>query len=53
MKKNLICYCFNYSEEDISRDIREHNGTSTILQQITEAKQQGACNCARNHPLGR
>lgn len=53
MEKNLICYCFGYTEEDIIGDVRENNGTSLILQRIMSEKKQGTCNCAVNHPLQR
>ena len=53
MEKNLICYCFGYSEEDIIRDVRENKGASTILEKILNEKKKGACNCKFNHPEGR
>ncbi len=53
MKKNLICYCFGYSEKDIVMDVLENKGTSLILQRILNEKKQGTCNCKRSHPEGR
>ena len=53
MKKNLICYCFRYSEDDIVRDVLEHNGASSILDRIRSEKKKGSCNCHNNHPEGR
>jgi hypothetical protein len=53
MKKNLICYCFEYSEEDIIRDVRENRGTSSILGRIVNEKKKGSCRCDTTHPLGR
>lgn len=53
MKKNLICYCFGYSEEDIAKDVRENDGTSSILKRIMKEKKNGTCNCRHNHPQGR
>ncbi len=53
MNKDLICYCFGFSEEDIVSDVRENKGTSLILQRILHEKKQGVCNCTVNHPLGR
>ncbi len=53
MEKDLVCYCFGYTQEDITRDVLENGGTSLILQRILHEKQQGACNCTANHPLGR
>ncbi len=53
MEKNIICYCFGYSEEDIIRDILENNGTSSVMERILAEKKNGACNCKNNHPEGR
>jgi len=53
MEKNLICYCFGYSEEDIVRDVVENSGTSSILQRILNEKKKGSCNCKVNHPEAR
>lgn len=53
MEKNLICYCFGYSEEDIIKDVRENSGISTILEKIRSEKRQGTCRCGTTHPLGR
>lgn len=53
MEKNLVCYCFGYSEEDIVRDVRENNGISLILARILTEKKNRACKCEVNHPLGR
>lgn len=53
MEKKLICYCFGYSEEGIIRDVRENNGTSSILDRILSEKKSGTCNCKFNHPEGR
>ena len=53
MKKNLVCYCFGYSEEDIVRDVRENIGMSSILERIISEKKNGTCNCKFNHPEGR
>ncbi len=47
---DLVCYCFGYSQEDIIKDMDEHQGESTILAGIIRKKQQGACNCSENHP---
>ena len=53
MERKLICYCFGYSEEDVVRDVRENNGTSSILERILNEKKKGTCNCKFNHPEGR
>jgi hypothetical protein len=40
MKKELICYCFGYSEEDIIRDLKENRGISSILEKILNEKKK-------------
>lgn len=52
MEKNLICYCFRYSEEDIIMDVIENSGSSSILERILSEKKKGTCNCKYNHPEG-
>jgi hypothetical protein len=49
---DTICYCFNYTEADIRRDLAEH-GTSTILEKILVAKKMGGCRCETLNPKGR
>jgi hypothetical protein len=53
MEKNLICYCFGYSEEDIIRDLKENRGISSVLEKILNEKKKGTCDCRVNHPAGR
>jgi len=48
-----ICYCYEYSDEDIREDVRQNNGRSTILERITAEKKKGACQCKTKHPEGR
>jgi hypothetical protein len=48
----LICYCHNFTAEDIETDAREH-GRSTILEQIMVESKAGNCNCRENNPRGR
>lgn len=50
--RELICYCFGYTAEDIRRDVATH-GHSTILEKITAEKRQGNCQCATRNPAGR
>ena len=47
--KDLICYCFNYSVDDINRDYLE-NGKSTIMEKIQMEKKFGNCQCATKNP---
>ena len=48
-----ICYCFNYTENDIREDVHNNNGESLILAEIIAAKRLSACECAVHHPEGR
>jgi hypothetical protein len=48
-----ICYCYDYSDEDISEDVRQNNGRSAILEHIIEEKKKNACQCKTKHPKGR
>ncbi|MGB9713129.1 MAG: (2Fe-2S)-binding protein [Dissulfurimicrobium sp.] len=47
-----ICYCFNYTDEDIIDDVKTH-GRSLILERIMAAKKAGRCECATKNPRGR
>jgi NAD(P)H-nitrite reductase large subunit len=47
-----ICYCFNYTEADLVKDVLE-NGRSTIMERIMAESKQGNCDCAKNNPKGR
>jgi hypothetical protein len=49
----LICYCLNYSEADIERDVRDNNGRSLILEKIKASKQSGLCRCHETNPSGK
>ena len=51
--ENQICYCFGYSEEDITKDVIENKGRSLIMEKITAEKKGGGCSCGSKHPLGR
>ena len=48
-----ICFCFGYTDEDITRDILNNNGESTIAKHITAEKKAGNCQCAVKNPKGR
>jgi hypothetical protein len=50
--KNLVCYCFRYSIEDIQRDYLE-NDRSTIMEKIQMEKKFGNCQCATKNPKGK
>jgi len=47
-----ICYCFNYTAEDIRNDFQK-NGKSTIMDSIMNEKKNGKCNCESTNPKGR
>jgi hypothetical protein len=52
MAQEFICYCFNYTAEDIRKDFNE-NGESTIMARIANEKKNGQCNCESTNPKGR
>lgn len=52
MNKKMICYCFEYTAEDIRQDFLE-NGCSTIIQKIQAEKKLDNCQCAIKNPKGR
>lgn len=52
MRQNLICYCFNYTADDIKNNLNE-NGHSTIMTRIMQEKKNGKCNCLTTNPKGR
>jgi putative endonuclease len=45
-----ICYCFNYTDQDIIEDVRAHGGRSLIEEHITAEKRRGACDCEHKNP---
>jgi hypothetical protein len=49
--KDLICYCFEYSFDDIKDDYIE-NGKSTIMEKIQMEKSFGNCQCSVKNPKG-
>lgn len=46
-----LCYCFDYSGEDVRRDI-ETAGETTILEEIKAEVQAGVCACEVKNPSG-
>jgi hypothetical protein len=46
-----LCYCFDYSREDIRRDI-EATGKTSVLEVIKAEVQGGFCACEVNNPSG-
>ena len=51
-KNNLICYCFEYTKDDIEQDFTNH-GRSLIMEKIAAEKKGGGCDCATKNPKGR
>ena len=49
---NLICYCFEYTRQDIEADCKK-NGRSLIMEKIQAEKKFGNCQCATKNPKGR
>ena len=52
MAQEKVCYCFNYTVEDIQSDLQA-NGKSTIMDRIMNEKKNGKCNCESTNPKGR
>lgn len=52
MTQEKVCYCFNYTVEDIQRDFQE-NGKSAIMERIMNEKKNGKCSCETTNPKGR
>jgi len=46
-----LCYCFDYSREDVRRHI-ESTGRTTILEEIKAEVQSGFCACEVKNPSG-
>jgi hypothetical protein len=49
---DLICYCFEYTAEDIRQDFIKHQ-RSTIMEKIVAEKKMGTCRCTSQNPGGR
>ncbi len=47
-----VCYCFEYTKEDIIGDVKKNNGKSFILERILMEKKHGNCNCKELNPKG-
>jgi copper chaperone CopZ len=51
-ESSLICYCFEYTKDDIEQDYTK-NGRSLIMEKIAAEKKVGGCDCATKNPRGR
>jgi hypothetical protein len=49
---NFVCYCFEYTSEDIKKDFIV-NGRSLIMEKIMAEKKMGACQCTIKNPSGK
>jgi len=49
---DYICYCFEYTRQDIEEDLNK-NGRSLIMEKIKAEKKFGNCQCATQNPKGR
>lgn len=49
---DLICYCFNYTFQDIESDVIL-NRKSIIEEKIALEKRTGGCQCEEKNPKGR
>ena len=50
--KRLVCYCFEYTAEDIKQDYI-NNGRSLIMEKILAEKKLDSCRCATINPKGK
>lgn len=48
----IICYCFDYTREDIVNDYLK-NGESLIMARIAAEMKAGNCRCNEMHPQRR
>ena len=49
---DFICYCFEYTRDDIEQDLIK-NGRSLIMEKIAAEKKAGTCDCVNKNPRGR
>ena len=49
--EDLICYCFNYTRNDIEQDFLQ-NSRSLVIEKIAAEKRRGGCDCAVKNPKG-
>ena len=49
---DFICYCFEYTRDDIEQDFIK-NGRSLIMEKITAEKKKGRCDCTNKNPKGK
>ena len=50
--ENFICFCFEYTDVDIRKDILENQGKSTIIEKIIAETKAGNCQCRTKNPKG-
>lgn len=49
--RELLCYCFRFSRDDIAREIAA-TGKTTIPERIRSKAAAGLCSCAALNPSG-
>ena len=49
---DLVCYCFEYTKEDVKQDYN-NNGRSLIMERIIAEKKFGNCKCPTKNPKGK
>ena len=49
---DLVCYCFEYTKQDIEQDFINH-GHSKIYEKIKTEKRNKGCNCEVKNPKGK
>ena len=49
---DYICFCFEYTRQDIEEDLNK-NRQSLIMEKIKAEKKFGNCQCATKNPKGR
>ena len=48
-----VCFCFNYTEDDIEQDVFDNKGKSGIIEKIKASKKDGLCRCHEKNPTGK
>jgi hypothetical protein len=50
--ERFVCYCFEYTEADIKKDVLENRGSSAIIDRIMAETRAGNCQCQSKNPKG-
>ncbi len=49
--KRLVCYCFDHSVDEINKEV-EREGTSSVIESITQKCRNGEDRCEETNPQG-